>query len=139
MKSVPTHLSLSRLYAAIFSIVWVGILSMAWIEIKPRLGPLMSVGVSWPFPLGLIYYFAVYVLIVSIIMWAGLGLFSLFVFRGVTVRRGIWVVPVAVVMTLSVWGLVVPHRANPGVMASFIFWLPLAPAFLISVWGYFSN
>jgi hypothetical protein len=139
MRALVTTPSVSRVFAAIFSFLWVGMFSVAWIAIKPRIWWTMSIGINWIFPFGLIYYAVVYVVIVTTVMWIGLGLFSFVAHGGLKVGRGLWVIPVAVILTLYGWGLVVYRPPHSILAASFLLWLPLVPAFLISAWNNFSD
>jgi hypothetical protein len=128
--------------AIAFAIIWVGMLASVWINIKTssQFASVMGFGVGWVWPLGLLYYFAVYIAALTTIMWIGLGLWSFITRRSLRgLSRGLWLIPLGVVVTMFVSGALIPRSLRPSLTISFVYGLPLLIAFLISAWPNFSK
>ena len=91
MRRFSKNSVLSKAVTVVLAVAWVVIFSFSWIAIKPRLSPLMNLGVAWVWPIGLIYSFAVYAAVITASIWLGSLIVSMIIAGRPRLYRGLWV------------------------------------------------
>jgi hypothetical protein len=130
--------SWGRLFPVGFALAWIGVFSVLWIHIKmsSQFGSIAAFGVSWPWPGGMIYVTAIYVVAMAAIVWIGLSL-HLALAGSLTLRRfslGASVGLLAVVV-ICVGGMLLPGAQPRALWVNYlIFWLPMLITLLLSMW-----